>query len=88
MKNGNITSIDRAGRIVVPKALREQAGLVPGARLSIHLRGGHLELAPEPRAVELERRGSLLVAVPAEDATSLSTGQVRDTLEQIRQRKL
>lgn len=56
---------------------------VPGARQSIRLRGGYLELAPEPRQVELKRRGKLLVAVPKEDDASLSIDQVKDTLDKI-----
>jgi AbrB family looped-hinge helix DNA binding protein len=43
-----ITTIDAAGRIVIPKALRDSAGLVPGAELRVELDGSgiHIEAAP------------------------------------------
>jgi AbrB family looped-hinge helix DNA binding protein len=49
-----MVSIDRAGRIVVPKDLREVLGLNPGAELSIEIVGDGLRLTPlrpRPRRV-------------------------------------
>jgi AbrB family looped-hinge helix DNA binding protein len=37
------TSIDSAGRIVVPKIIRQQAGLEPGMPLTVSLREGRIE---------------------------------------------
>ena len=81
------TTIDRAGRLVVPKAIRDAAGLEPGTRLTVRLRGTRVELEPEPPGVRLERRGGILVAVHDRDAEPLTEDQVRETLERVRNRE-
>ena len=58
------TSIDKAGRIVIPAAIRDRAGLVAGAEVDVTLddTGIRLErVAPGPRLVKVGRR---LVARP------------------------
>ncbi|MHB1097570.1 MAG: AbrB/MazE/SpoVT family DNA-binding domain-containing protein [Gemmatimonadaceae bacterium] len=42
------TTVDRFGRVVVPKAMRDRLGLRPGAAIEIEETAGHLSL----RAVE------------------------------------
>lgn len=78
------TAIDRAGRIVVPKALRDALGLTPGQPLDISVRDGRLELEPIPTPMRLVRRGTRLVAVPDADVPPLTADVVRDTLERVR----
>jgi AbrB family looped-hinge helix DNA binding protein len=62
------TTIDKAGRVVIPAAARQRAGLVPGAviRVTADEHGVRLERAASgPRLVRVGRR---LVAKPtAED---------------------
>jgi AbrB family looped-hinge helix DNA binding protein len=58
------TTIDKAGRVVIPAAVRERVGLIPGAELEIveDELGIRLErVAPAPRLVRVGRR---LVARP------------------------
>jgi AbrB family looped-hinge helix DNA binding protein len=58
------TTIDKAGRVVIPAAVRERMGLLPGTelRISIDEFGVRLErVAPGPRLVKVGRR---LVARP------------------------
>ena len=58
------TSIDKAGRVVIPAALRERAGLTPGSEIDVTVdeTGIRLErIAPGPRLVKIGRR---LVARP------------------------
>ncbi len=53
------TSIDRAGRVVIPAAIRERAGFLAGAELDVTLddTGVRLErVAPGPRLVKVGRR--------------------------------
>jgi AbrB family looped-hinge helix DNA binding protein len=53
------TSIDKAGRVVIPAAIRERAGLVAGAELDVTLDGTGVRLervAPGPRLVKVGRR--------------------------------
>jgi AbrB family looped-hinge helix DNA binding protein len=38
------TTIDRAGRIVIPRPLREAAALEPGTDVEIRVTGGKLEI--------------------------------------------
>jgi AbrB family looped-hinge helix DNA binding protein len=40
------TTIDRAGRVVIPKAIRERAGLEPGMELEVSVDSGRVELTP------------------------------------------
>lgn len=69
------TTIDSAGRLVVPKEVRQQAQLKPGMPLEIRFREGCIEIEPAPIEVTLKRRGRLTVAVPRETVASL-TGEV------------
>jgi AbrB family looped-hinge helix DNA binding protein len=78
------TTIDVAGRIVVPKALRDELGLSGGQALEIAVRDGRLELEPPPVPLHLERRGHALVAVPDGPVVPLSAATVRETLERVR----
>jgi AbrB family looped-hinge helix DNA binding protein len=76
--------IDRAGRIVVPKALRQALGLRPGQPLEIRAGDGRLEIEVATTPMELKKRGNRLVAVPAAKLPSLTAEQVRETLERVR----
>lgn len=78
------TTIDRAGRVVVPKALRQAIGLEPGSEIELHLGDGRIELEPAPLEVRLERKGGLLVAVPTQAAAPLSAAVVDRTLSNLR----
>lgn len=56
-------TLDQVGRIVLPKRLREQLGLVPGSTVDVSLYGDGLHIAPGGRTARLERRQGKLVAV-------------------------
>lgn len=66
-------TIDRAGRLVVPKLIREAANLRPGTRVRFLLVDGRVEIEPVPMKVTLERSGSLVVAVPVADSHPVLT---------------
>ncbi|MGF1648586.1 MAG: AbrB/MazE/SpoVT family DNA-binding domain-containing protein [Kineosporiaceae bacterium] len=56
------TTIDAAGRIVVPKQLREALGLTPGMTLDISWYGAGLHLVPQGRTARLvEEDGHLVI---------------------------
>jgi AbrB family looped-hinge helix DNA binding protein len=78
------TTMDRAGRLVIPKEIRREAKLVPGVRLEVKWRDGRIEIEPAPAAVRLQRRGRLLVAVPRKKTPALTP----DAVEQTRSRLL
>jgi AbrB family looped-hinge helix DNA binding protein len=76
--------IDRAGRIVVPKPLRQALGLKPGQSLEIRAGDGRLEIEVTVTPMRLKKRGKGLVAVPRAKLPALTADQVRDTLERVR----
>lgn len=78
------TTIDAAGRIVVPKALRQVLDLKPGQALEIRVGDGRLEIEIAATAMTLQKRGRGVVAVPEKELPTLTATQVRDTLERIR----
>jgi AbrB family looped-hinge helix DNA binding protein len=77
-------AIDAAGRIIVPKPLREALGIKPGQVLEIRAGEGRLEIEIAPTPMRLEKRGKGLVAVPEEELPALTADQVRETLERTR----
>jgi AbrB family looped-hinge helix DNA binding protein len=78
------TTIDAAGRIVVPKSLREALGLKPGQPLEIRAGDGRLEIEIAATPVKLKKRGKGLVAVPDAKLPPLTADLVRETLERVR----
>ncbi len=80
------TTIDRAGRLVLPKPIRDAAGIAPGAELEIRFADGRIEIEPAPLEVRLVKRGSLTVAVPRKRVPPLTEEVVRETLGRLRRR--
>ncbi|MDG4828814.1 AbrB/MazE/SpoVT family DNA-binding domain-containing protein [Solwaraspora sp. WMMD1047] len=78
------TAIDGAGRVVIPKALRDALGLIPGQPLDIVSRDGRLEIVPEPTPMRLVDDGDGVAAVADVEMPPLSADLVRETLEQVR----
>jgi AbrB family looped-hinge helix DNA binding protein len=78
------TTIDAAGRVVVPKRLRDELGLKAGQILDLEVRDGRLEVQVAPVEMRLERRRHGLVAVPAQELPTMTAEEVRETLERIR----
>jgi len=58
-----IVEIDKSGRIVVPKKLRDELHLTPGTRLRIERAGEQLVLEQEYPESHLEMRDGVLVIV-------------------------
>jgi AbrB family looped-hinge helix DNA binding protein len=89
MRNGKVdgmrTTIDRAGRIVIPKRLRDELGLVAGSQIEMTTVAGELRVALLPVAVRLERRGRTVVIVPEEPVSPMSADDVRDAVERMRE---
>lgn len=80
------TTIDRSGRIVVPKAMRDRLGLDGGAEVDIDIVDGRIEIEPAPQPVRLvERDGFLAIEVDGDDdRPKITVEQVRDLLEELR----
>ena len=73
------TTIDAAGRLVVPKALREQLGFAPGVDLELEAVDGRLEVSV-PSRVRVED-GPHGVRFAADAAEPLNAEQVRALME-------
>jgi AbrB family looped-hinge helix DNA binding protein len=78
------TTIDQAGRLVIPKEIRREAGLKPGMPLDIRLREGRIEIEAAPLSVRLVRKGRLLVAVAGAKVPALTSEAVERTREDLR----
>ncbi len=55
-------TIDHAGRIVVPKPLRDALGLTPGTKLDVSVYGAGLQIVPAGRTARLVEEAGVLVA--------------------------
>ncbi len=80
-------TIDSAGRLVIPKTIREAAGLVPGARLDIRLRDGHVEIEAEPVNYRLEWRDGWLHAIPDRELPPVTHEMVQELIRQDREER-
>ncbi len=81
------TTIDAAGRLVIPKEIRRQAELQPGMPLEIRFCDGRIEIEPASSPVRLEERGGRLVAVSDIDAPPLTNQIVNEILDSMRRER-
>lgn len=56
-------TLDRAGRIVLPKKIRDSLDLVPGTTLRVDVVGDRLEMIEAPKKMTLVKKGSRRVVV-------------------------
>lgn len=78
------TTIDGAGRLVIPKSIRDAAGLRAGDELEVELRDGRIEIEPAPRQVRLvdAPHGAVIEIEP--QPPPLTVEDVRTVLERLR----
>ena len=73
------TTIDKAGRVIIPAPLRAQAGLRPGTELEVVLDEGSIRLTRNVPGPKIERVGKLLLArprVPAKDRPKVDAARL------------
>jgi AbrB family looped-hinge helix DNA binding protein len=80
------TSIDKAGRVVIPAAIRERAGLVAGAELNVTLDETGVRLERVARGPRLVKIGKRLVARPTGSSEGRPTIDVAVLIEEERNR--
>lgn len=78
------TTIDAAGRLVVPKAIRDRLGLSAGTQVELTEGDGLLEVAPAPIEVRVADREYGPVLVAEGDGPPLTDDDVRTALERVR----
>jgi AbrB family looped-hinge helix DNA binding protein len=72
-------SIDSAGRLVVPKALREELGFAPGTELELSAVDGRLEVVVPSRVAVEDGPHGLRFTAPVD--APLTAEQVREITE-------
>lgn len=77
-------TIDKAGRMVVPKKLRARLALDDGGDVEVTERDGVIEIQPVVADVELVPGEGGPVARPREELPPLTDDDVRATLEHLR----
>ena len=77
-------AIDRAGRLVVPKALREALGLRGPAQLEMTPVDGRLEITVADVPARVEDRDGAPVIVPEEPLTPMTIEETRDAIDRVR----
>lgn len=78
------TTVDAAGRLVIPKTIREQAGIAAGTEVEVVLRDGRVEVEPASVPMRLRKRGAHSRIEPDTALETLSVDAVRDVLERVR----
>jgi AbrB family looped-hinge helix DNA binding protein len=78
------TTIDAAGRVVIPKVLRERLGWGRGGEVDVDERDGVVEIRTASRAVVVERPDGRPVLSVDGDVPVLTDEETRDLLEQTR----
>jgi len=79
-----ISTMDAAGRIVLPKIVRDRAQLAPGIPLEVRVVDGRVEIEPACAQVTVEKKGGVWVAMPAAPAPTLTQDQVDATIDAVR----
>lgn len=77
------TTIDRAGRVVIPKQMRSALRLSGGEEVELSLLGERIELTPAPRPTHL-RRGPHGLLVSDLEMPPHGPEEVREALERAR----
>jgi AbrB family looped-hinge helix DNA binding protein len=81
-------TIDAAGRLVIPKAIRDEAEIEPGMPLEISVNDGVIEIAPRASGVRLVRQGRWLVAEPLEPGPPLTTADTTRAIARSRNERM
>ncbi|MBL5972492.1 MAG: antitoxin [Candidatus Leucobacter sulfamidivorax] len=81
-----IATIDKAGRLVIPKPLRDAMGLKPGVPLDLSYSDGQIVIEYAPVAWRVETMNGFPVIRSDRDpeAPPLTDAIVRETLEAVR----
>jgi len=80
-------TIDNTGRVVIPKQIRDAAGLRPGSPLQIQYRDGRIEIEPKSPKARLVRKGGVVVAsIPG--APKMSMEETNEWIRKSRDREI
>ena len=74
-------TIDKAGRVVLPKPIRDELGLTAGQEIDVRVEEGRAIIEPAVPTWHIEQRGRLTVLVPDGPVPPLTDAEVREALE-------
>ncbi len=80
------TTIDKAGRVVIPAGARERAGLKAGTELEVVVEDFSIRLTRRVPGPKIVRSGARLVARPSVAAKDVTAVDVAKLVEQERNR--
>ena len=82
-----IVTLDKAGRVVIPKTLRDELRLAPGDTLALESDGERVTLRPVRSASALRKEQGIWVFRSGRKLSAEETDQVLENLRQERDRK-
>ena len=85
--NSKVT-LDRAGRVVLPKALRDAMHLSPGDTLDLTVKGDELTLRPTRGATPLQKERGVWVFRTGKPLTADATEETLRTIRAQRHRQI
>ncbi len=80
------TTIDKAGRVVIPASIRSKVGLKPGTKLEVIAEDYSVRLLPAVPGPRLIKRGKRWVAQPTASREELSQLDISKIIEAERDR--
>ncbi len=78
------TTVDGAGRVVIPKSIRSRLGIGPGAAVAVSEHDGVVEIRPAPVPAKIVRRGRVAVISTDSPLATINDDDVRAALEATR----
>lgn len=81
------STIDPAGRLVVPRAVRRAARLEAGAPLEITWEQDHIEIRPATMPMFVAEEEGVYVVRPKGELPPLTSEVVEETLDQVRKER-
>jgi AbrB family looped-hinge helix DNA binding protein len=84
-----IVEIDKAGRIVIPKKMRDVLHLKPGTQLTVECRGDNLVMMPSSNEAQLVIQDGIPLVIPANRLNNpiLTNSMVNELLAQGRRER-
>lgn len=81
-----LVPIDKAGRVVLPKEVREELAISAGDLLQVSVRGGEVALRPRKESRGFVRRGKALV-FSSGTSNVLTNDAARRVMDEVRQER-
>jgi len=78
-----VARMDRFGRVVIPKSIRDALGFAAGTELRVRKKGKEIVLVPTGHSPLLKRKGHVLVFAGGE-----ATGDITDIIEKVREERI